>query len=780
MKKRLIVALALVLVLVFTVGVLTGCDEIFKKNDERDLMQVVATVSYKNQTASVTKGEMTASFNSYAYYYTYYYGMTYKEAADYIVKSLAQRELLVLFAKEYVTEAYVKAGKLPAGSVPELVTLRQLLTRSEYNKAIDETNNDLLTSLASTVASLYTEKKYNTAEVDKDETVDENAETVKIKFNSQGGSDVATLELKSGQKATEPTAPTYSGYSFYGWYTDKACTEKFDFDTAVTSSFTLYAKWTEYRAPRTEMPEVTEEEDYDADDDSESITDKDKFFTDAYINKIKSKEIELETEVEITDDEFAQYVSDGIAQLKKNLASNFRDYEYYLENEMKTLVISKLERLIGKDVNVTDADVNARFARLVAENKEAFSASDTAFSSALTSALATTYFHKVTVDTNNSGYGFVVNILLKMEQADVDGLVADVTSGNFKTDAGKSVLTTIRDQKLRSLIVHVSNPDYDAEAKIDYNGDGKVDDEDKLVDPMTDPANPYNGVSGTLDTKYQKEGGNNYNSILSFGKNADGEWEITYNVSECPSMAYMLNTVPAFTTGAQTGIVDQIYASFEQVKAAVAAGELSHVESIYWLRAIATAWVYLVGDDSGMTTTDSNNNGLGYLITPDGEDSSYLDNFTTLARNLIKNGTGAYSVDGTMTEGNFYTFADSFIESGTTTNAYAGIFILLCSYKTWDNNSYTIVENEGVYAEGAKVTLAANADGSGTLPLDYIVTYGKTLEDCVTVGEQIATDLDTGMKQDAYNLVANNFGIKYSGSIQYNEKIYKSLWKDLD
>ena len=47
-----------------------------------------------------------------------------------------------------------------------------------------------------------------------------------------------------GRKATRPTAPTATGYSFGGWYTDKKCTTAYDFDTPVTANLTLYAKWT--------------------------------------------------------------------------------------------------------------------------------------------------------------------------------------------------------------------------------------------------------------------------------------------------------------------------------------------------------------------------------------------------------------------------------------------------------------------------------------------------------------------------------------------------------
>ena len=64
--------------------------------------------------------------------------------------------------------------------------------------------------------------------------------------------------------------------------------------------------------------------------------------------------------------------------------------------------------------------------------------------------------------------------------------------------------------------------------------------------------------------------------------------------------------------------------------------------------------------------------------------------------------------------------------------------------------------------------------------MDYVVSYGKTLEDCITVGEQVKTALEDGMKADRYSQVANAFGIENTKNIVYNEKVYKSLWKDLD
>ncbi|MBR7162427.1 MAG: InlB B-repeat-containing protein [Clostridia bacterium] len=777
MKKRLVIALTLIMILVFVMGSLVGCDEIFKRNEERDAKQIVATVKYGNQVAHVTKGELASSFNAYAYSYVYYYGMTYQQAADYIVKSLAQRELLVLFAKEYVLGEYVKQGLLPAGSTPEATKIEDLLTRSEINKAIENTNHDMIHSLSSIIDGLFTDDVYNEGKDEEEDEVVEGTETVKVKFETFDGSAVETQKISKGAKAKEPTAPTLENKSFYGWYTQDGSESgeygaKYDFSTKVEESITLYAKWVDYRAPRAEMPEEAEEDEYDADNNDESIVLEHRFFDAEFIQSIKDKEEELELESNIPDEDFSQYVDRGIAKLKENLKSNFREYDYYLESQMKTLLVEKLERYVGKLVDVDKEAVEARFAKLVSDNREAFGGSDTAFAQALSSARATTYFHAVTVDENNSGYGYVVNILLKMEQEDIDHLVDMVNGGTIPTD----IILAERDKLIGEMMISVSNPDYDSDAEVDYNEDDKVDSLDKdiadeMVDPMTDPSNPYN-VAGT---KYNQN--NDYNNLVKFGKNEAGEWEITYGAVECPTMAYLLDKVPAL--GAN-GVVEQIYNSFEAVKQAVADGEMTHVESIYWLNKVATAWVYLVGDDTGMTTESSNNGGLGYLITPEGEDSNYLGNFTDLARGLIKNGTGAYSIDGTATEGNFYTIADSFIEGRNTTNAYAGIFVLLCSYKAWDNTAYGIVENEdGTYSEEL-VTLTTDENGAGILPMNYIVSYGKTLEDCVTVGEQVREGLEAGIKSDKYTQVANEFGIVNTENIEYFEKVYKSLWEDLE
>ena len=232
MKKKLIVATAIVLLLAMSMTLLVGCDEIFKKNDKRDAQQVVASVTYTGdfgtQTENVYKFELASSFNSYAFYYVKYYGMTYEAAANYLAQSLAQQKLLTLFAKEKVAKLKNMTA-LPS-------SIAELLSASEKNKAIEDTNKSLLDSLVSTVESLITEDNANTSTSDskKDNTTTKVTDPVYVRFESNCGSSVEKQKIQKDTVAKEPSDPTKDGYAFNGWFTDEGCTTPYDWNKNVT------------------------------------------------------------------------------------------------------------------------------------------------------------------------------------------------------------------------------------------------------------------------------------------------------------------------------------------------------------------------------------------------------------------------------------------------------------------------------------------------------------------------------------------------------------------
>lgn len=788
MKKKLIIATAIVMILAICTTLLVGCDEIFKKNDKRDALQVVATVNYNGQSANVYKFELATTFNNYAYMYVNYYGMTYEAAANYLAQSLAQQRLLTLFAKEQV-------AKLKGlDSVPE--NIADLLSDSEKNKAVEDSNESMLKTLISLVESLITEDNANSgtgSSSGKKEEV-EVTDPVTVRFETNGGGTIDKQKIQKGTTATEPDAPTKTGYTFYGWYTDAEFSgEEFDFDTTVSESMTLYAKWEKHLDARTERPAVEEEDDYDPDKDGVEISER--FFSDTYKAKLlddssedslfttKFLEADFAENVIVSDGEtlvstLKDYINEGLSQFEKNLKNSlYKDtveecYDYYLNSQMSSLLVERLKRMVGESVTVSDEEISKSFDSALAQNKETFAGSSANYESALKSSLATTYYHP----TEDQGYGFVINILLKLDDDSLKELTDMITANPSNTEA----ILVRRNQLIADMEINVSNPNYKADSTIEDKDGNTVE----VRDAMTDARNPYTTAGKTAENPYDNsyeyevsEGNhaNDYSKILSFEK-VDGEYQIVFKATQHPAMAYLLEKVPAFDKDGKVGIIHQIHNSLNQVKQAVADGELTKAEGVYWLREVATTWLYLVGDDSGAVSKDSNNNGLGYLVTPEGKDSSFLEDFTSYARALIAQGTGSYSV-GTV-ENSMFTYdsatcsfsgdqkafavADSFIKSKSTSNAYAGVFVLLNSCTVWDGTTY----------DG---TLPAD----GVLPMDYIVAYAKKQADVKTVRDNILETLTEAKKTDAYNALVNNMANNNKDNIKYNDKVIKQLWKDL-
>ncbi len=775
MKKKIIVAVALVLVLGISVGMLAGCDDIFSLNEERDAYQVVAHMTYNGQSADVYKFELKDSFNAYSYIYVNYYGMSYQQAADYVLRSLAQRELLVLFAKEIVSDSMEEFKDTP----PELINVKDLLNNSEIDKAIKNANETITAMLESKVEEVIREKTTDSGSSsdEDDDDVETGDQEFSVRFESNKGSAVEKQTVKENAKATRPTDPTRDGYTFYGWYANADFTgDEFDFDTRITEKTVLYAKWIKHTDGRTPMPEAEEEDDYDADADIKDEDIAKKIFDDLDSVDFSDKDFAED----IAEADLKKYIEEAAKRVQSDLEKSFKSYDYYLQSEYETKLLERMEIVIGSGETVTEAEVEREFARLVAQNKETFANSSSAYESALTSALATTYYHKL---NENGSYGFVANILLKLD----DESVAKLTKMQ-KDGASEEVITAERNSMLGELTVKISNPDYESEEEGNY---GKDENGDKITvrDPMTDSKNNHREQADAAAV----------NNLVSFEKDENGKWSIKFNATAYETMPYLYDANaedgvyrhPAFSADGKVGIVNQIMASFDAITEQVGVeGGITEVESVYWLRKMSEAWLYIVGDDEGSVNSESNNGGLGYLVNPDKEKSTFITDFTNHAVALVNQGTGAYRLQGDAlnewktTYGNAvsediaggYIFADSFIESGSSDNAYAGIFVVMCTNTVWNGTTKGLEKDaDGNYNE---VDITFGEDG--ILPLNFVLTYGETLEDCVTVYDKIYEQLLEGKKTDVYNQRANAFGLEYTKNIQYNEKAYKSLWKDLD
>lgn len=67
--------------------------------------------------------------------------------------------------------------------------------------------------------------------------------SVTFNLNYTGGGVHTTQYVQSGLSARTPSVPTRTGYRFTGWYTDAACTNAYNFSSAVNAKTTLYAGW---------------------------------------------------------------------------------------------------------------------------------------------------------------------------------------------------------------------------------------------------------------------------------------------------------------------------------------------------------------------------------------------------------------------------------------------------------------------------------------------------------------------------------------------------------
>ncbi|MCQ2483558.1 MAG: DUF4214 domain-containing protein [Clostridia bacterium] len=86
-----------------------------------------------------------------------------------------------------------------------------------------------------------------------------------VHFERNGHGTVPTDQLViENTQISKPDAPSALGFIFEGWYSDKDCTKEFDFNSAINSDVTVYAKWKQCEHKHTEIRDakaasVTEE-----------------------------------------------------------------------------------------------------------------------------------------------------------------------------------------------------------------------------------------------------------------------------------------------------------------------------------------------------------------------------------------------------------------------------------------------------------------------------------------------------------------------------------------
>lgn len=322
-------------------------------------------------------------------------------------------------------------------------------------------------------------------------------------------------------------------------------------------------------AARPTRPDKAEAEvDYNADlkpEDAEI-----KFFEKAKKDLFTAKEWEELNKVEGKVD----YVDKALNELKKQLADNYKSYDYYLNSAYETQLISKYKRELGKDFNPDDAAVKAEYDRYVSLNKEKFSIETKAnYKTAISSSLTNTVYHP----TSEHGYGYVFNILFKFSK-DQSTELKNFTAGQ----PDKTIVEKYRAQLANKIEVMKSNPDYDPDEVCEECEKAQKDNKDpnKYCTKEKCNARPYE---------------------------VDGEGNIKkYKVMD---------------------VINELTAKLDAATSFEAKREIA-AQYVYMVN--DDPGMYNTSSNNAIT-----GNGNGYLIAPKGKDSSFVAEFTTLGRALI-------------------------------------------------------------------------------------------------------------------------------------------------
>lgn len=295
-----------------------------------------------------------------------------------------------------------------------------------------------------------------------------------------------------------------------------------------------------------------------------------KFFEKPYKDLYTEKEWDELNKVEGK----ADYIPKALNELKKQLADNYKSYDYYLNSAYETQLISKYKRELSKDFNPDDAAIQAEYERYVSLNKEKFSIeTESNYKSAISSSLTNTVYHP----TSEHGYGYVFNILFKFSDEQSTEL-KNFTAGQ----PDKTIVEKYRAQLANKIEVMKSNPDYDPDEVCEECEKAQKDNKDpnKYCTKEKCNARPYE---------------------------VDSEGNIKkYNVMD------VINELTAKLDAATT---------FE-AKREIAAQYVYMVND--------DTGMYNTSSNNAITA-----GGNGYLIAPKGKDSSFVAEFTTLGRALI-------------------------------------------------------------------------------------------------------------------------------------------------
>lgn len=529
-------------------------------------------------------------------------------------------------------------------------------------------------------------------------------------------------------------------------------------------------------------------------DEEEEETEEDEDLLEARPGREEEEESDEYVDQGLTDknelpEKFVDYVNDKISSeedkdaqknmqsalndLNKNLESSYKDYDYYLNSYYETRILEKYEEMLGDSLpEITDDEINTYYTKL--KNTQISNYIDeSAYSSALSSATNLIYH-------TTKGYSQVRSILLKFSEDQTAALenVQSLLEGNDTAIENYRALLALGSDVVSSEELGIYENLTDNGIKVNVSNPDYNADEDELKDAYTDLGVDYRVIL--------------YAMANDIAEKADKLVE----------------------AAKAQGITD--------------ADQLEAVRN-YALSEAVTDWLYLVNDDEGMFESDT------YTVTPDGSSSTYVEEYTVLARKLAAQGAGSYyneSADNfeegvalsyTVEEGktptelleqaNGKTYLISSEVMKSTDENDEKLSTTVYTLKTEEGNEISFIVNDyGIHvvfvkslflddSQSSAITEIKDEDGevkgylvgpdykySTEVKVEYVKDENGDKTDEIkeitveikTVKEVLKESIKDGKISDNYNDEMNKFLQDYAEKcIEQNSKVYKKILKEV-
>lgn len=473
------------------------------------------------------------------------------------------------------------------------------------------------------------------------------------------------------------------------------------------------------------------------------------------------------------DEDAQKNMQSALNDLNKNLESSYKDYDYYLNSYYETRILEKYEEMLGESLpEITDDEINTYYTKL--KNTQISNYIDeSAYSSALSSATNLIYH-------TTKGYSQVRSILLKFSEDQTAALenVQSLLEGNDTAIENYRALLALGSDVVSSEELGIYENLTDNGIKVNVSNPDYNADEDELKDAYTDLGVDYRVIL--------------YAMANDIAEKADKLVE----------------------AAKAQGITD--------------ADQLEAVRN-YALSEAVTDWLYLVNDDDGMFESDT------YTVTPDGSSSTYVEEYTVLARKLAAQGAGSYyneSADNfeegvalsyTVEEGktptelleqaNGKTYSISSEVMKSTDENDEELSTTVYTLKTEEGNEISFIVNDyGIHvvfvkslflddSQSSAITEIKDEDGevkgylvgpdykySTEVKVEYVKDENGDKTDEIkeitveikTVKEVLKESIKDGKISDNYNDEMNKFLQDYAEKcIEQNSKVYKKILKEV-